>query len=258
MKKKNQANSNQFPFDVEKFKRENKVLINKYLRKNTDKLTIPDFDNVNADWYYQGNENILRGRLHLEDEYTVLQKLEWIKCKEKIEYFVEKYVRIISIDDGIIPFKLYDYQKKLIKLYNDNRFSISTMARQAGKTQTTAAFLLHYSLFNASKSVAILANKGAQAQEILERIQQSFEFLPMFLQGGVRTYNKRSMKLNNLSQIFCAATSSSSIRGKSISCVSGDTTITVRDKHTNKEMKVTLKELKLLLLENELNCDVVV
>jgi hypothetical protein len=254
-KKKGKEN---FPFNVSKFEKENKTLINKYKRKSTRNLKIPDFENMTQDWYYSANENILRGRLKLENEYTVLQKLEWIKCRDSVIYFIEKYVQIISIDDGVIPFIMYDYQKELIQLYNDSRFVIATQCRQSGKTQTTAAFLLHFAIFNSSKNIAILANKGAQAQEILERIQQSFEFLPKFIQGGIRAYNKRSMKLDNLSQIFCAATSSSSIRGKSIACVSGNTKVTIRNKDTGKIEKVTMEELEYRLLCQELGCDIVV
>ena len=202
-------------FDHIKFYDENRDLVNKYLRKNTLDLEIPDHEDVPEDWYYKGQEGILRHGIHRE--FTILQKLESIKCSLSVNYFTRKYVKIISIDDGIIPFELYEFQHELLELYQNNRFVISMQARQTGKTQTTASYLAWFGIFHQAKTCAILANKADQAQEILSRIQLSYESLPMFIQPGVRTYNKRKIVLSTNSTIFSAASSSSSIRGKSIS-----------------------------------------
>jgi hypothetical protein len=206
--------SGQYPFDIEAFISDNKDLVKKYLKKNTYKLYVPDVVPEEND-YYQGNPLILRRTAKFE--YSDLQKLEYIKCMKNVVYFTRKYIKIISIDDGIIPFNLYDFQEELLSLYQDNRFVISMQCRQSGKTQTTAAFILHFVNFNPSKTVAILANKAAQAREILSRIQMSYESLPNFIKQGVSSYNKGSMKFGNRSEAFCAASSSSSIRGRSIS-----------------------------------------
>jgi hypothetical protein len=203
-----------YPFDVADFIRNNKDLVKKFLKKNTYKLHFPDFI-TDKDHWYQNNPMIIRAGCNFE--YNDLQKLEYIKCMKDVVYFTKKYIKIISIDDGIIPFNLYPFQEDLLKLYQSSRFVISMQARQTGKTQTTAAFILHFITFIPSKTVAILANKAAQAREILQRIQMSYESLPAFLKRGVRTYNKGSMKFDNLSEAFCAASSSSSIRGRSIS-----------------------------------------
>lgn len=206
------------PFDLKEFYLENKGLVKKFLRKNTYDLEVDDWKDVPEDWYYKNNEGILRHNIPgKKSKYTALQMLEWIKCGVDIVYLTQKYVKIISIDDGVIPFKLYDYQEDLLNLYNDNRFVISMQARQSGKTQTTAAFMLHFAMFNASKYCAILANKSDQAQEILARVQMSYENLPLYLQPGVRSYNKRSMEFEHRSKIASFASGSSSIRGKSIS-----------------------------------------
>lgn len=140
---------------------------------------------------------------------------EIIKCSNDPIYFIENYVRILSLNEGIIPFILYPFQKDIIKLIQENRFVLSNLARQMGKTTVIAAFILWFALFNKHKQIAVLANKGAQAQEIMDRIRMMFEFLPFFLQSGVIEYNKQTLRFKNGSKIFSAATSSSSIRGKS-------------------------------------------
>lgn len=84
-------------------------------------------------------------------------------------------------------------------------------------TTVSAAYLLWFIIFNDNKSIAILANKQATADEILDRMRLAYEELPMWLQQGVKTWNKRSIELENGSKAFSSASSSSSIRGKSIS-----------------------------------------
>lgn len=212
-------------FNLSEFYKENKGLVKKFLRKNTLKLKIDDFieEDIPEGWWYKNKEGVLRAKLK-DKPYTKYQKLEWIKCGLDVVYFTRKYIKIISIDEGIIPFDLYDYQEDLLRLYSENRFCISLQARQSGKTQTTASFILHFALFTPAKMSAILANKADQAQEILERIQLSFELLPLFLQPGVKTYNKRSMIFGNNSKIMTFASSSGSVRGKSIALLYCDET----------------------------------
>lgn len=358
-----------YPFDMEEFIKENKDLVKEYLRKNTMDLKVPDIEIEKAD-YYRNNEQLGTFKLG-KYEFSLLQKLEYIKCFRDVIYFTQKYGKIISIDDGIIPFKLYPFQKKLLRLYQKNRFVVAAQCRQSGKcvvgetklvlrskidgeiyhataqelheyhlnkisyvpdgkfieeydvsdwevetpdgwvnvlksyktiefdvytieldnglkldcadthilmasngkqifakdslgktistkkgrskvinvikrlkkvhmydftvdsdkhvyytndilshnTQTTTAFVLHFMLFNPTKTIGILANKADQAQEIIERIQLTYELLPFFLKGSVKSYNKRSMKLSNESRVFAGGSGNGGIRGKSLSLV---------------------------------------
>lgn len=217
------------PFNVREFVKENKSLVKKYIRKNTYNLPIEDLELDNS-YYYQKNEQILNKKD--KPEYSLMQKLEYIKCMRDCSYFTQKYIKIISIDDGVIPFRLYDYQKELLTKYQDNRFIITLQCRQSGKTQTTAAYILWFNVFHDSKNTAILANKLAQAQEIMERVQMSYENLPFFLKPGVSEYNKRSMTFSNYSSIFCATSTSSSIRGQSVSLLYIDECAFLRDDMT--------------------------
>jgi len=153
----------------------------------------------------------------ISKRFTKPQIAEIIKCSRSVEYFTMNYCRIISIDEGEVPFIPYDYQIELLKKYQDNRFVITVQARQSGKTITTAAYILWYALFHSQKTIGILANKEAQSKEILLRITQMFQGLPFFLQQGATELNKKSISFENGSRILASATSSSAIRGMSLS-----------------------------------------
>lgn len=164
---------------------------------------------------YNGNPLLKKARKKIA--WSPEQVQEWLKCAQDPIYFAEKYIKIVHVDHGFIPIKLYDYQKVIIeKLQNNRRVTVVT-SRQAGKTTTAAAIILHYILFNDHKTVALLANKGDAAREILERIKNAYEALPDWLQQGVEEWNKGSISLENGCKVIAAATSSSAIRGKSIS-----------------------------------------
>jgi len=162
------------------------------------------------------NGNALLKRSDQKIEWTIEMFNEYIKCSEDVVYFTETYMKIINIDKGLVPFKLYDYQKEMLQSMADNRFNIIATARQAGKSTVTCAFVMWYIIFHAEKTVALLANKGETAREILGRIQLAYQHLPRWLQQGVKEWNKGSMELENNSRVIAAATSSDNIRGYSI------------------------------------------
>lgn len=148
--------------------------------------------------------------------YTKEELEEYIKCTENPEYFIEKYMKVVSLDEGLVKFKLRSYQKRIIAGCHNNRNSIILSGRQSGKTITMAGYILWYALFNPDKIVAILANKGATAREILSRITIALEAIPFFLQPGCEVLNKSSIEFANGAKIIAAATSASSIRGLSV------------------------------------------
>lgn len=151
--------------------------------------------------------------------FTQEQVQEYIKCSQDPVYFINKYVKIVNVDKGLIPFDMYDYQENLVRTLNDNRFVICRFSRQTGKSTSVGAFMLHYIIFNANKVTCILANKLSTAKEILDRIKRMFENLPRWLQQGVKEWNKTSIVLENDSKVIAAATSSSAIRGLSINLI---------------------------------------
>jgi hypothetical protein len=164
--------------------------------------------------FYNGNERLKAASVRMK--FTPEQIAEIARCSEDAIYFFETYIKIIHVDRGVIPFEPWEFQKDLIRKIIDNRFVLARWGRQIGKSTTVAAMLLWHALFNKRYTIAILAHKMEQAQEILYRIQESFQLLPHWLQQGVVEWNKRSMSFENGSRIFAAATSSGSIRGKSL------------------------------------------
>lgn len=163
---------------------------------------------------YNGNVNLKR--VNQEIEWTPELVAEFIKCSKDPVYFIETYMKIIHVDKGLVNFKLYDYQKKMIESFANNRFNIITTARQAGKSTTTCGFILWYVIFHSEKTVALLANKGDTAREILGKIQLAYQHLPKWLQQGINEWNKGSLELENNSRVIAASTSSDAIRGYSI------------------------------------------
>jgi len=163
---------------------------------------------------YLGNINVKRdGVTH---NFTKEELQEYARCMQEPAYFASNYCKIISLDEGLVPFELYPYQEKMFDSFTNNRFSIVLACRQSGKSISSVAYLLWFAIFNPEKTVAILANKGATAGEMLARITLMLENLPFFLQPGCRALNKRSIEFSNNSRIVSAATSGSSIRGLSI------------------------------------------
>jgi len=142
---------------------------------------------------------------------------EFKKCQNDVIYFIEKYMKIVHVDHGVIPFDLYQYQKDVINLYDNNRFVTLKFPRQSGKTITTVGYLMHYIIFNKHKNVGILANRAKTARGILSKLKQSYRQLPKFLQSGVVEWNKGSIILENGCMVFADATSESASRSESIS-----------------------------------------
>ncbi|OUW45499.1 MAG: hypothetical protein CBD47_08500 [Synechococcus sp. TMED187] len=168
----------------------------------------------NNEFGYLGNPNVKRDGV--ETEFSKEEIREYMKCMKDPVYFAKKYVKIISLDEGLVPFNLYPYQKKMFKHFNNNRFSIVLACRQSGKSISSVVYILWYAVFHPEKTIAILANKGAVAREMLSRITLALENLPFFLQPGTKALNKGSLEFSNNSKILAAATSGSSIRGLSI------------------------------------------
>ena len=141
------------------------------------------------------------------------------KCKEDPVYFARNYIQIVSLDEGLVPFKMYPFQEKLIRNFHENRFNICKMPRQTGKSTTCVSYLLHYLIFNDHVNIGILANKASTARDLLGRLQLAYENLPKWMQQGIVVYNKGSMELENGSKIIAASTSASAVRGMSFNII---------------------------------------
>ena len=170
-----------------------------------------------TDGIYLGNPNLKKANVQID--WTPEKIEEFIKCKSDPVYFALNYIKIVSLDEGLVPFKMYPFQEKLVNNFHNNRFNICKMPRQTGKSTTCVSYLLHYIVFNDNVNVAILANKASTARDLLGRLQLAYENLPKWMQQGILVYNKGSMELENGSKIIAASTSASAVRGGSYNVI---------------------------------------
>ncbi|UYA57638.1 terminase large subunit [Synechococcus phage S-CREM1] len=172
---------------------------------------------MNPNDIYLGNPNLKKANVAVE--FTQEQVEEFIKCSKDPVYFAKTYIKIVSLDEGLVPFKMWDFQEELITNFHNNRFNIAKLPRQTGKSTTVVSYLLHYAIFNPNIKIAILANKAETSRELLSRLQLSYENLPKWMQHGVISWNKGSVELENGSKIIAASTSSSAVRGNSFNII---------------------------------------
>jgi len=170
-----------------------------------------------SDTVYLGNPNLKKANVKVE--FTQENIEEFIKCKDNPVYFAKNYIKIVSLDEGLVNFNLYPFQEKLINNFHHERFNICKMPRQTGKSTTVVSYLLHYAVFNDNVNIAILANKASTARDLLGRLQLAYENLPKWMQQGVLVWNKGSLELENGSKILAASTSASAVRGGSYNVI---------------------------------------
>ena len=170
-----------------------------------------------TDAVYLGNPNLKKA--NVAQEWTKEEVEEYARCMKDPIYFIQNFIKIVSLDEGLVPFELYDFQKEMVGTFHNNRFTICKLPRQSGKSTTIIAYLLHYVLFNPTVNVAILANKAATARDLLGRLQLAYEHLPKWLQQGVMSWNKGSLELEKGSKILASSTSASAVRGGSYNII---------------------------------------
>ena len=170
-----------------------------------------------SDNIYLGNPNLKKANTPIQ--FTEEQIIEFLKCKEDPVYFAKNYIKIVSLDHGLVPFEMYPFQEKLVRNFHENRFNICKMPRQTGKSTTCVSYLLHYAVFNDNVNIAILANKASTARDLLGRLQLAYENLPKWMQQGIISWNKGSLELENGSKISSNSTSSSAVRGGSYNVI---------------------------------------
>ena len=166
---------------------------------------------------YLGNPNLKKA--NVAQNFTKKQVAEYLKCAGDPVYFIREYIKIVSLDEGVIPFKMYDFQEDMVSKFHNHRFNIAKLPRQSGKSTIVTAYLLWYVLFNDNVNVAILANKAPTAREMLGRLQLSYENLPKWMQQGIVGWNKGSLELENGSKILASSTSASAVRGMSFNII---------------------------------------
>ena len=167
--------------------------------------------------HFQGNP--LVKKVGAQIQFTKEQVEEYVKCAQDPFYFIEKYMKIVTIDSGVQVIKLYDFQREMINKFVNEKFILAKCARQSGKTIGVESFILWSILFKDNYRVGMFANKFDTSKKILKEIKYSYEQLPMWLQQGVVTWNKHSIELENGSSITSSSTSGDAGRSRTYNLV---------------------------------------
>lgn len=242
---KSQWDNQWYPKNFYDYQKQNPIV--KIRLQKTDPDNFKTYKNPDRRSRYLSIPNLKRANIKIN--WTEEMKNEWLRCRSDIVYFAETYCAIQHVDYGVIQVKLRDYQRDMLKIMSGNRMSINKLSRQLGKSTVVAIFLAWFVCFNKDKPVGILAHKGSMSMEILDRIKQSIELLPDFLQPGIDEWNKGSINLDNGSSITAFSSSPDAVRGNSFSmiyideCVGKNTKVTVRNKNTMEIEKITVREL---------------
>lgn len=165
-------------------------------------------------------ENKLVKKPYLKMSYTEAQLAEFVKCADPVtgpEYFLRNFFYIQHATRGRLQYIPYEYQVGLIDTYHNNRWSISMLNRQSGKTTSAAGYILWFAMFNPDATVLIAAHKYTGSQEIMQRIRYAYELCPDHIRCGVTSYNKGSIDFDNGSRIVSATTTETTGRGMAIS-----------------------------------------
>lgn len=146
-----------------------------------------------------------------------IDKLREIKkCAIDPIYFIRNYVYINTKDNGMQLFDLYDFQEAALKRFLKYRFNINKWSRQVGKSTVVRGFILWWGIFHKDQLIAMIGNKLSLAKEQMQQLRDSYSRLPVWLQPGVKLWNKTSIQFSNNSRIIVSSSSPDNIRGFSI------------------------------------------
>lgn len=200
--------------------------------------------------YYMNNPNLPKRGAKFE--YTPEQIADLKRAGQDIVYFAENFFYIIVPGEGRERIKLHKCQKKALKTFKDNRFSIICASRQIGKSTLMTIFALWVACFKSDQRILLVANKESTAIEIFRRVRLAYEELPNWLKPAVKEYGKTSAEFENGSRIGITTTTSSAGRGSScdllildelahVECVGENTEIILRNSKTGEIKKTSIK-----------------
>ena len=157
--------------------------------------------------FYEGRQFLKKGNIVFE--YTDEEISELARCAKDIVYFAEKYA-VVMTDEGIQQVKLRDYQKDMLRNFQNDSFNIVLAARQMGKTVTASIFNAWYLTFNMDKNTLLLANKSDSTKEIIDKAKTVVENLPFFMKPGIIKYDVMNVRCDNGCRLIGQSTTAKS------------------------------------------------
>lgn len=206
------------------------------MQKLSDTITRKFIESIDvSDWEVEtenGFVDIISSNKTIEYEVysIVLENGLEIKCADTHILIDENNNEVFAKDSLGINLKTTLGNSKVIEVtaldYSENMYDLSIDSQDhtyytnnilSHNTITSAAYILWYTLFQSNKTVAVVANKDENARETLARYQLMYENLPLWMQQGIKTWNKGDIELENGSKVRTSATSAAGLRSKSIS-----------------------------------------
>jgi hypothetical protein len=194
-----------------------KVWNSKRIAEEIDRID----NGLSADYspFYDGQTNVRAADIVFE--YSREEIEEMAKCANDVVYFGEKYCFSMT-DEGIRRIKLREYQQKMLKDFQENRFNVMLASRQIGKTVTSSIFIAWYLCFHYDRNVMVVANKLATTNEIVDKIKIILKNLPFFMKPGTQSGGVTGMKFDNGNRLFSQATTKTAAIGFTIHLLYAD------------------------------------
>ena len=142
---------------------------------------------------------------------------EYLKCAQDPVHFMKKYCFIQHPQRGRIQFHLYPFQEKVLRLVQENPYSIILKSRQLGISTLSAGYSLWLMLFHKDKNILCIATKQDTAKNMVTKVKFMYHNLPSWLKIDAAEDNKLTLRLHNGSQIKATSASSDAGRSEAVS-----------------------------------------
>lgn len=142
------------------------------------------------------------------------------KYQSSTSSFVESCCKIKHTTIGVLPFKLFKYQRSSIVNFRRNRFVIFRKCRQSGVSTLSGAYALWMAMFFNHKTILIVSKRDTDAKEFLERnVKFVYRHLPEWMQNIWETpiWREHEIGFSNGSKITSLTSSPDTLRSNSAS-----------------------------------------
>lgn len=148
-------------------------------------------------------------------EYTPENIMDLKRCMQDPVYFFENFVKVKHPTQGLVPFKLFDYQKRILDALMNHKDVCILASRQLGKTVIVAMYFFWQANFQDNREFVIASKNMSHAVLIMARIKTAYDALPHWLKAAAKFNSRTMLEFSNGSNIVSEATSERTGRGNS-------------------------------------------
>ena len=149
----------------------------------------------------------------------ILKKI-LVRCAKSVSFFIDNFCSVKHPKLGIIPFKLFSYQKNCLLKFKKNRFVIFKKTRQCGISTITGAYALWYAMFHSNKTILIVSKRDLDATTFLGRnVKFVYSNLPEWMKNlfPLEKSNEHELVFKNGSVIRSLTSSPDTLRSNASS-----------------------------------------